>query len=57
MLAHDILLKNSIDTYKQEIFPVFMLEDDVFIICTLNWVKMEEIANFDCNFSTKKASR
>ena len=36
MLARPIFLEILIDTYRQEIFPTFMLADSVYIICPLN---------------------
>ena len=38
----------SIDNYKQEKFPTFMLAYGVYITCSLNWVHVGVIANTQC---------
>ena len=48
MLAHPDLNDISIDTHKQEIFTIFMVEDYVYITCSLDLVKVEVITNIQC---------
>ena len=38
----------SMDSYKQEMFTTFMLEDCVFITCSLNLANVEVISNIQC---------
>ena len=48
MLAHTDFNKISIDNYKQESLPIFMLEDCVYVTCSLNPLYVEVIANIQC---------
>ena len=48
MLYHPDFNDVSIDTYRLEIFPTFMLSDGVYITCSLNWENLEVIANIQC---------
>ena len=41
MLALPVFNDISIYTYQQEIFTTFMLADGVYIIRSLNWLKVE----------------
>ena len=54
MLAHTVLHKISIDTYKWDIFPRFMLTYRVYITLPLIWVKVEVIENIKGYISTRK---
>ena len=40
MLAHHDLNDISIDTYEQEILPILLLADDVYITCSFKWLRV-----------------
>ena len=48
MLADSDFNNISIDTYKREIFPTFMLADGEYIIRSLNRLYVEVIDNIQC---------
>ena len=48
MLAHTDFKNISIDTYKKEILPTFMLAYGVYITPLLNRLNVEVISNIQC---------
>ena len=48
MLAHPDFNNISIDNYKRERFPTFMLADGAYITRSLNLVYVEVIAKITC---------
>ena len=54
MLPHPNVDKISINNYKQEILPTFMLENCVYVTRSLNWVYVELISNIQCYIYKKK---
>ena len=54
MLACYLIQDISIDTYKKEILPTCMLEDDVYLFFPLNLLKAEGKDNIQYHLSTRK---
>ena len=38
----------TLTTYKRARLTIFMLADNLFITCSLNWLKLEVISNIQC---------
>ena len=54
MLAHPNFNHSSMENYKREIFPTFMLALLLYVIHSLNWLYTEVIANIQCYIPTRK---
>ena len=54
MLALTVFNNISVYTYWGERLPIFMFEDGLYISCTFNLLKVEEIPNIQCWLSTSK---
>ena len=54
MLAHPNFNNISIENYKREQFPTFVLSDGEYITRSLNLLKVELIANIQCYLSIRK---